>query len=141
MIIDLRNNFGGISNVIEPFMADLAAHKVINQPDHLFVLIGPSTFSSAMLNALQFGTTTRATLVGEPTGGKPNQYGNISTRYLPKSGLSMTISAKYFYLDPTDPQSVAPDVTVVLKSPDFFAGVDPVMQKVKSIRIKSPGWQ
>lgn len=141
VIIDLRNNFGGISNVIEPFMAKLAAHKVINQSDRLFVLIGSSTFSSAMLNALQFGTTTRATLVGEPTGGKPNQYGNISTRFLPKSGLQVSISTKYFDQNPTDPPSVTPDITVVLKSSDFFTGADPVMQKVRSIPIKSPGWQ
>ena len=140
LIIDLRNNPGGISNVIEPFMAELAANKVMNQPDRLFVLIGSNTFSSAMLNALQFKTSTRATLVGEPTGGKPNQYGNISYRFLPKSGLQVTISAKHFMLDPSDPPAVAPDVVVPLKSPDFFTGKDPVLHKVKSMPIKSPGW-
>ncbi len=140
VIIDLRNNPGGNSNVIFPLLAALAEHKVINQPDRLFVLIGPGTFSSAMDNAIRFRTTTRATLVGEPTGGKPNQFGNISQRYLPKSGFGFPVSTKYYEFDPSDPPSVAPDVQVVLKSADFFAGRDPVMEKVRSIPIKSPGW-
>lgn len=141
VITDLRNNGGGNSNVIYPLLSALAENKVINQPDRLFVLIGPGTFSSAMDNAIRFRATTRATLVGEPTGGKPNQFGDISQRYLPKSGYSFPVSTKYYEFDPSDPPSVAPDVHVVLKSADFFAGRDPVMQKVRSIPIKSRGWE
>lgn len=137
VVVDLRNNFGGNSNVIEPLLLSLGKHKIINQPDRLFVLIGPGTFSSAMLNAIQFETSTQATLVGEPTGGKPNQFGNISHRYLPNSGLSFPVSTKYFHLDPSDPASVTPKIPVVLKSSDFFSGRDPVLETVHGIPIES----
>lgn len=139
VIIDLRHNSGGNSALIKPLLSALAKNKLINQPDRLFVLIGPATFSSGMLCALQFRDGTRATLVGEPTGGKPNQFGEISQRFLPKSGLRLYVSTKYYDFDPSDPPSVRPNLRAELKSSDLFAGRDPVMKKVRSIPIESPG--
>ena len=41
------------------------------------LLIGRATFSSAQMNAQQFRDRTKAILVGEPTGQKPNHFGEI----------------------------------------------------------------
>src|SRR5262249_54160941 len=77
MVIDLRLNGGGNSFILMPFINALSRRRDVNQTGRLFVLIGRGTFSSAYLNALRLKLTTKAILVGEPTGQKPNSYGEI----------------------------------------------------------------
>ncbi len=77
VIIDLRFNGGGNSMVLEPVILGLTLREKINRKGHLFVLIGPRTFSSAMMNAWQLKTRTAALLVGRPTGQKPNSFGEM----------------------------------------------------------------
>jgi C-terminal processing protease CtpA/Prc len=92
------------------------------------VVINRGTFSSAMLNAIQLDDQTNATLLGEPTGGKPNSYGEILSFPLPHFGLSVVYSTKYFELRPgSDAPSVFPHVAIPLTASDYFAGIDPVL--------------
>ena len=75
MVIDLRNNGGGDSSILDPFIGELAAAKEVNRKGRLFVILGRRTFSSAVLNALDLKKKTQAIFYGEPTGGKPNHFG------------------------------------------------------------------
>lgn len=137
VVIDLRNNGGGNSMVIAPLIEVLRRDARINQPGRLFVLIGPRTHSSAMMNAIQFRNATKAVLVGEPTGGRPNSYGEIKFLTLPKSGLRVGYATKYFQqIRDADPPSVKPDVIADLSSEDWFSGKDPVMD---AVRAYAPG--
>ena len=52
----------GLRYLVRP-VRELAS---INQKGHLYVLIGPQTFSAAMANAAHFRTQTAALLVGQP---------------------------------------------------------------------------
>jgi hypothetical protein len=66
VMIDLPENEGGDFNVGMKYLIEpLAKDSDINQKGHLFVLIGPDTFSAAMSNAGQFRMKTQATLVGQ----------------------------------------------------------------------------
>ncbi len=57
-----------------------------------------------MRNAILFKQLqTNPILVGEPTGGKPNSYGEISSFLLPNSGLVVNYSTKYFEQVSGDP--------------------------------------
>jgi len=129
--VDLRFNSGGDSRILEPLIDALAQRPAINQPGHLFVLIGPHTYSSALLNAIQFRQRTAALLVGEPTGGEPNHYGELQSFTLPHSGLQVFYSTKHFvYLEGDDSSALAPDRLIPLNAADLFAGRDPVLEAI-----------
>src|SRR5215471_12679428 len=67
-IIDLRNNAGGDSSVLNPFLASGAAHGsrfLITRP---ILIIGRHTFSSAIINAVQMRQGP-VRVMGEPSGG------------------------------------------------------------------------
>jgi hypothetical protein len=94
------------------------------------VLIGPRTASSALLNAIQLRRSTAAILVGQPTGHKPNAYGEIKTFELPNCGLPVSYSTKLFQTVEGDPPALMPDIHVAVSSVDYFAGHDPVLEAV-----------
>ena len=130
LVIDLRNNGGGDSSILDPFIADLAAAKEINRKGRLFVIIGRRTFSSSILNALDLKKKTEAVFYGEPTGGKPNHYGEVEMLTLPHLKLKVSYSTKYFrFVDGDDP-SLMPDVTVELGIGDYLARRDPVLEAI-----------
>jgi hypothetical protein len=95
------------------------------------VLIGRQTFSSALMNAVQFRKLTKATLVGEPTGGRPNHFGETRTFTLPGSGMTIQHSTKYFRQQAQDDDALYPDVRVDVRAADYAAGRDPVMEEVR----------
>lgn len=130
VIIDLRRNTGGDSRLLEPLITGLQARDTINQPGHLYVLIGPDVYSSAVLNAFQFRRDTAAILVGEPTGQPPNHYGETGTLELPNTGLTVTYATNYFVYTEDDADALYSDVLVVSTAQDLFAGRDPVLVAV-----------
>ncbi len=131
-VLDLRRNGGGNSAVAWPLIEGLAEHKRLNRKGRLFVLIGPRTFSSALLNAIQLRRRTEAILVGEPTGQKPNAYGEIERFELPNSKLAVQYSTKFFQVVEGDPSALVPDLHVATSAADYFAGRDRVMEAVLS---------
>jgi hypothetical protein len=132
LVIDLRLNGGGNSAIFDPFITALSKRPNINQTGQtrkIFVLIGRGTFSSAYLNALRLKQDTKAILIGEPTGQKPNAYGEVKTMNLPYSKLLVQYSTKYFMTAEGDPPSLAPDILVDRSSWDYINGRDPVLDR------------
>ncbi len=123
LIIDLRNNGGGNSALLDPLIDDLAKLPK-SKLDRTVVLIGRATFSSGQLNANSIRNKLHATVIGEPTGQKPNAYGEVRSFNLPHSGLAVSYSTKYFKTDPADPPSMMPDISVDLTAADFFSTRD-----------------
>jgi hypothetical protein len=130
LVIDLRNNGGGDSSILDPFIGELAAAKEVNLKGRLFVIVGRRTFSSAILNALDLRMKTEAVFYGEPTGGKPNHYGEIQTLTLPHLGLKVSYSTKYFRHAEGDEPCLNPDVPVELTLDDYLALRDPVLDAI-----------
>ena len=127
-VLDLRRNAGGDSRVAAPLIRGLVRRKKINRPGHLFVLVGRRTFSSALVNALALQRRTEAVFIGEPTGQKPNAFGEVKRFKLPNSKIPVSYSTRYFKMVPGDPPSFVPDVLVEVSSADSFAGRDPVLE-------------
>ena len=122
-IVDLRFNGGGNSRVIIPLKSGLRSRRY-----PVFVLIGDGTFSSAQDNAIEMRRELNATLVGEPTGEKPNGYGEVRMLALPNSGLKIQYSTEYFRLmKDSDPDALYPDVAAPRTLGDFLAGRDPAL--------------
>jgi hypothetical protein len=133
VIIDLRNNGGGNSGIFNPLLSYLQ-NSTFNQSGKLFVIIGKHTFSSALLNAISLKKNTECILVGEPTGGKPNSYGEVRTFTLPNSGMIVQYCTKYFSTVTGDPESLFPDYYIDLTAQDYLNGRDPVLDFVLSYK-------
>ena len=134
MVIDLRLNGGGNSIIFEPLIKALSRRRDVNQTGRLFALIGRGTFSSACLNALRLKRETKGILVGEPTGQRPNSYGEVKAMTLPHSKLRVQYSTRYFKTVDGDPPALAPDIQVELSSSDYASGRDPVLERAISYR-------
>jgi hypothetical protein len=131
VIIDLRGNGGGNSSVADPLFAGLRSRRFLSDSGRLFALIGSGTFSSALLNSITLKRELGAILVGEPTGGRPNGYGEVRTFNLPNSGLQVSYSTKFFRSWPEgDPESLFPDIAAAISSTDYRDGRDPVLDAV-----------
>ena len=125
-VIDLRNNSGGDSSVFDPMFRWVQTDPYFSQRGHTFVVTGRRTFSSGMINAAQLKYLTNAILVGEPTGGKPNSFGEVRSFRLPNSGLTIFYSTRFFDLLPDDPPYISPEIFVDVTAADYFAGHDAV---------------
>jgi hypothetical protein len=134
MVIDLRLNGGGNSSIFEPLIKALSRRREINQPGRLFALIGRGTFSSACLNTLKLKRETKAILVGEPAGQRPNFYGEVETMTLPHSKLRVHYSTRHFRMMEGDPPALAPDIHVEPSSSDYASGRDPALERALSYR-------
>lgn len=131
LVVDLRGNGGGNSLQFERyFMPELKKHPQLDHPERLFVLIDRGTFSSASDNAARLRIDSRATFVGEPTGGSPNGYGEVRRFQLPNSGAQVSYSTKYFKNMDTDITSIQPDLQVEIPARAVFSGQDPVLDQL-----------
>jgi tetratricopeptide (TPR) repeat protein len=132
VVLDLRLNRGGDGTLNQPLVLSLIRSPKLEGPGHLFVIIGRSTFSAAQFLVHDLEEYTDAVFVGEPTGGKPNSYGDSRRITLPNSGI--TVRASIYYWQRTRPLDTrlwkAPDVAAELTSRDYRANVDPALREI-----------
>ncbi len=129
LVVDLRQNPGGNSGLLLPFINAIRARAQLNRAGKIYVGIDRGTISSGMFNAFDWQQRTSASLIGEPTGGKPNAYGEVKDFFLPNSNLHVVHSTRFFQLVPGDPPSLFPSVQVELLIEDYLAGRDPVLER------------
>jgi len=132
LVVDVRNNGGGDNTTFGPLVDAVKALPGLERGD-LFLLVGRATFSAAGNFTTVFQRDTPAILVGEPTGGAPNQYGDARVVELPHHpGLHVRVSTRYHaFGGPHDARLThAPDRAVPLSSVEYFAGRDPVLEAV-----------
>jgi len=127
VVLDLRRNGGGNSELIRPLLAGLRKRPEATAPNRLFVLVDRATYSSAILNALDLRREFKALLVGLPPGGSPNHYGEIRRLVLPNCKWQVQYSTKFFKLAPEGGDTIAPDIDVEWTAAEFFGGQDPAL--------------
>ena len=130
--MDLRNNGGGSDGVIWPLLAVL--RQEMDDGTQVVGLIGETTFSSAIINAVEL-QEMGAVLVGEPASGSVDHFGSVGTAALPHSGVRVGISTKYIDLGTLldadagrGVESLEPDVTVPQTMADTLAGRDTAVE-------------
>jgi len=133
LIIDLRQNGGGNSMVFNPMLKAIKDHPRLNREGRLFVLIGRRTFSSAILNSIDLRQETEAIFIGEPTGGKPNHFGEVKSETLKNSGLQLYYSTKYFKSSEEDTDSFMPDHEVSTSFDEYMIGLDMAFELALSL--------
>ncbi|MFB6341184.1 S41 family peptidase [Saccharicrinis sp. FJH62] len=132
IIFDIRFNGGGNSDQGTQLIKELSTLKKANKKGKLYVIIGRKTFSSAIINAMDFRNMTNAILVGEETSGKPNHLGEVKRMQLPSSGLSVQYSTKYFKRTDKDLKTITPDHIIEASFKDFKEGRDPFYEWIVS---------
>lgn len=137
LVIDLRQNGGGdyeegLKHLVEP----IRQRPAINRKGHLFVLIGPHTFSAAMSNSAHFRTKTNAILVGEPIGEKPNSWQESREMRLPNSHLKVNYSILFYRFVESGENMIRPDNQIAPTWAEFKAGRDPVLEWVLKYESK-----
>jgi len=134
LVIDLRDNSGGDSSILDRLIDSLKNNPEVNRRGRLFVLTGRNTFSSAILNAARLRTETQAVFVGEPTGGAPNHFGEIRAFELPNSRIRVWYSTKYFRYSDENVNAIVPDVLAEPTFSDYRNGTDAVLEAVIAYR-------
>jgi hypothetical protein len=131
VVVDVRLNPGGDNTTYGP-LTDLLRSKPVNRRGRLYLLTGRATFSAAANFAAEVDRDTRAIIVGEPTGGGVETYGDTFPVALPSAGWTVHVAARYHERKkgPNDRRlAVEPDVRVELTSAQYFSGLDPVLAR------------
>lgn len=133
-IIDLRNNSGGNSAILKPFLEKLKTNY-LNKKGSLYILIGKKTFSSSLMNAIDLKRNYNSILIGEPTSGNVNHYGETRGFYLPNSKIIIGYSTKYWenwkdYFGP-----LIPDVPINYSIENYKNNIDEAIEYVKNSEI------
>lgn len=136
LVIDIRNNFGGSGGLNKTLVMSLVQSKELNQYDRTFVLTGRRTFSAAQMLVNELEQYTRVSLVGEPTGSRPDHFGDPKKVRLEHSGLTLRVSrlhwSSYGAFDDRDASN--PDFPAAWISSDYFSGRDPALQLAISLQ-------
>jgi hypothetical protein len=135
LVIDLRENPGGNGAFNPVLLHALIRSNRLREPGRLFVLTGRRTFSAATDLCVRLEQETNAFFVGEPTGGRPNGYGDSRKLKLPSSGLTVRVSTLYWQpSDPRDPRDAVVPEFPAPPARDRDAAMDEVRRIVEAMR-------
>jgi hypothetical protein len=129
IILDLRNNSGGNSAILDPFIEKIQK-SYLNNKKHFFVLIGKKTFSSALMNAVELKRNSSVTLIGESTSGNINHYGEVRGFTLPKTKLTIGYSTKYWETWKGKKGALVPDIKIEYSVTSFKNGEDEALSYI-----------
>ena len=133
LVIDARYNGGGDNTTYGP-LVELLQSAPLQQRGKVAVLVGRMTFSAAGNFAASVDHETSALIVGEPTGGAPNQWGDRIPIELPRAGLTAYVAAEWVEVAPGDHRlAVEPDVRVEPTAADVLSGRDPVLARAVAL--------
>jgi|CXWL01.1.fsa_nt_gi hypothetical protein len=137
LVIDLRHNNGGDGSPNWSLVREIVRSPRIDHEGGLFVIVGRRTFSAAMNLASMLETHTDAIFVGEPTGSRPNFYGEDTPFTLPYSRMTGSISSAWFQGGATSDDIrpwIAPGLPAPLTPADLRAGRDPALAAILAYR-------
>lgn len=129
IIVDLRNNSGGNSAILRPFLTKLN-ESYLNKKGGLYVLIGKSTFSSALMNAVDLKRNYQSILIGASTSGNVNHYGETRGFQLPNSKITIGYSTRYWETWKGYKGPLLPDVEITYSIYNFKNNIDEAIEYV-----------
>ena len=134
LVVDIRNNFGGSNGLNKTLVMSIIRNDELNQYDRTFVLIGRRTFSAAQMLVNELEQYTRVTFVGEPTGSRPDHFGDSKKIRLQHSGLTLRVSRLHWSSHAAfdDREATHPDFAARWTSDAYFTGRDPALEFVMS---------
>jgi hypothetical protein len=142
LVIDLRWNGGGNTDLVQPMLHRLIGCTKINQRGCLYVIIGRGTFSAAQNTATAIERETNAIFVGEPSGSRPNFIGETIPFTLPYSQALVNVADLYWQTSwPMDHRPwIAPELYAPPSFESYSQNRDPAMEAILSCREHLPRW-
>ncbi len=132
IVLDVRFNSGG-NNYLNAPVVEWVKSSMQGSKGNFYVIIGRGTFSAAQTLVTHLEATTDVILVGEPTGGSPNHFGDPVKLRLPHSDLTLAVSSLYHNDAPGDNRTtIEPQLLAPLSSKDYFSGRDPALEAILS---------
>jgi hypothetical protein len=131
LVFDIRFNKGGYAAQGTDFIRKICKSLPKDHGD-IFVLVGRTTNSAAIINVVDFIKSAKVVLVGEETGGKPNFFGEVNRFVLPESRLIVSYSTRYFRLMDEDLPALKPDLHTPYGFEQYLKGIDPAMELVRN---------
>lgn len=137
IILDLRNNPGGLQDTIYPLTTMLYDYKTKNSKAQVFVLTGAETTGVAVVNIFE-RMKDYVTVIGAPTGGLNNFYGDKIYYTLPNTLLRVSLPEIHFDFYKGDDISVyKPDILVTQRYEDYEKGIDTLIKTCQTIAESS----
>lgn len=112
IIIDLRDNTGGNFYIGFTLLKALSYIDVIDWNNGVYVLTGRKTYSAAMSNTAQSQELLNAKVVGEPTGGNPNDFQDAARFSLPNSNWNIQYSKRKYRFHENVTAGIKPDIHI-----------------------------
>ncbi len=131
LVFDVQYNGGGSSLYGSMLTSQLAQRSPLRERSNVFCVIGRRTFSSAVLNAMEYRNGFQVPLIGEPSGGSPNHFGEVRQFSLPHSGLQVGYSTKDFRRSAEPVSTIHPDHRIPRRFEDYVAGAEPLLDFVR----------
>ncbi|KUK67303.1 MAG: hypothetical protein XD87_0214 [candidate division WS6 bacterium 36_33] len=129
LVIDLRNNKGGDSDVLNPLLNYIRKNQ---NKIKIFVLIGVDTYSSAIYNLVQLSRFKNVLTIGDIPHGNPTHYGQVKSFVLPNSKLRIFTSTRIFtFKGYTLGESFKPNYAVPQIPEELFVGKDTQFRYLK----------
>lgn len=137
-VLDLRHDHGGNNQILQPLIHGLIQREsTINRRGHLFTIIGRGTFSAAQNCANWLEEHTQTLFVGEPTGGRPNHYGDNQPVALPHHS-DVLVFVSHWAWQPRLPWDerpwIAPHLPAPMTRADYRANRDPALEAILAHR-------
>lgn len=126
IVVDLRHNTGGDSEVIAP-LVEVLKHFIKDKEIPLFALVGNGTFSSGVMVAVKL-KEIGATLIGEEMGWN-GKFGEVKETQL-SDGITLFCSTKDFS---QNVKEIHPDIKMTQDLKDLEAGLDTLIEAIRKI--------
>ncbi len=131
VILDLRNNPGGLQETIIPLAAMLVEYKV--NGGNVFVLVNEGTYGVAVVN-LVATLGNSFTTIGSPTGGLSSYFGYKAYYTLPNSRLRISYPQQYFdYYSKDETMVFSPSISKLQTYEDYAKGEDTLIKTALAI--------
>lgn len=140
LVIDLRRNVGGNSALTFPLIYALMNYEKNIPNSKVFIITGRWTLSASIILCAEIQKFCNPIFVGEPTGAKPNLYGENSYKItLPNSELSISYSSEYFkpFGPFIDHDWISPDIYIPIKSEHYFNFKQPILNVIENYKAPS----
>jgi len=128
LVLDVRSNTGG-NNYLNAALVRAVLHARLDTRGKLFVVIGRLTFSAAQNLVNDLKKYAEPIFVGEPTGARPNEYGDPVPIELPNSRL-VVMASTFLYSDGgrgNDRPWTPPDLPAELSFAQYRSNFDPAV--------------
>ena len=132
LVFDLRFNKGGYAAQGTELINNICRYLPKDHGD-IFVLVGRMTCAEAIVNALDFMSCAKVVLVGEPTCGTPNYFGEVHRFVLPESQLIVSHSTVRISLLDENLPALIPDYLAPIEFDQYMKGIDPAIELVRRL--------